>query len=46
MRMLDILPERVLEWVADPKGRGAKPPTIRYAMVVLSAIFTTALMTR
>ncbi len=43
MRMMDILPEHVREWVACMKAGGVKPPTIRYAMVVLSAIFTTAL---
>ena len=43
MRMIDILPEHVREWVAGMKAGGVKPPTIRYAMVVLSAIFTTAL---
>jgi hypothetical protein len=43
MRMIDILPEHVREWVADMKARGVTPHSIRYAMVVLSAIFTTAL---
>ena len=43
MRMIDILPEHVREWVAGLKRGGVKPPTIRYCLVVLSAIFTTAL---
>lgn len=43
MRMIDILPEHVREWVAAMKRGGVSAPTIRYAMVVLSAIFTTAL---
>ena len=43
MRMIDILPEHIREWVAEMKHGGVSPPTIRYAMVVLSAIFTTAL---
>src|ERR1039457_2953428 len=43
MRMIDILPEHVREWVAGMKSGGVTPHTIRYAMVVLSAIFTTAL---
>ena len=43
MRMMDILPEHVREWVASMKAGGVSPPTIRYAMVVLGAIFTTAL---
>jgi integrase len=43
MRMMDILPEHVREWVACMKAGGVSPPSIRYAMVVLGAIFTTAL---
>jgi integrase len=43
MRMIDILPEHVREWVAGMKAGGVTAHTIRYAMVVLSAIFTTAL---
>ena len=43
MRMIDILPEHVREWVTSLKRGGVKPPTIRYCFVVLSAIFTTAL---
>jgi hypothetical protein len=43
MRMIDILPEHVREWVAEMKRGGVSAQTIRYAMVVLSAIFTTAL---
>jgi hypothetical protein len=43
MRMIDILPEHVREWVAGLKAGGVKPPTIRSCFVVLSAVFTTAL---
>ena len=44
MRMVDILPGHVREWVGTLQGdRGARPPTIREAKVVLDAIFTTAL---
>lgn len=44
MRMVEILPSHVREWVADLQSSyGARPPTIREAKVVLSAIFTTAL---
>ena len=44
MRMVDILPGHVREWVGTLHGdRGARPPTIREAKVVLDAIFTTAL---
>jgi hypothetical protein len=41
-RMIDILPADVREWVAKLQVDGVKPPTIRYAMTVLSAMFTTA----
>jgi hypothetical protein len=43
MRMIDILPEHVREWVARLKVGGVKPPTIRQCFVLLSAVFTTAL---
>ncbi|QFG21575.1 tyrosine-type recombinase/integrase [Actinomadura sp. WMMB 499] len=43
MRMIDILPIDVREWVTHLQSEGVKPPTIRYCMTVLSAIFTTAL---
>ena len=43
MRMIDILPEHVREWVARLKAGGVKPPTIRQCFVLLSAVFTTAL---
>lgn len=42
-RMVDILPADVRSWVAKLQVDGVRPPTIRYAMTVLSAIFTTAL---
>jgi integrase len=42
-RMVDVLPADVREWVAKLQVGGVNPPTIRYAMTVLSAIFTTAL---
>jgi integrase len=43
MRMIDILPEHVREWITWLKENGVKPPTIKYNKIVLSAIFTTAL---
>ena len=43
MRMVEILPAHVREWVAKLAREGVKPQAIRYCMVVLSAIFTTAL---
>lgn len=42
-RMVDVLPADVREWIAKLQVGGVQPPTIRYAMTVLSAIFTTAL---
>ena len=44
MKMRDILPEQVREWVTWMKARGAKPRTIQYCKTsILNAIFTTAL---
>jgi integrase len=43
MRMVDILPEHVREWVTSMKAKGLAPASIAGAKVILSAIFTTAL---
>ena len=43
MRMVEILPAHVREWVRKLAADGVRPPTVKYCMVVLSAIFTTAL---
>jgi len=43
MRMVEILPAHVREWVTKLTREGVKPQAVRYCMVVLSAIFTTAL---
>ncbi|MFC0860957.1 tyrosine-type recombinase/integrase [Sphaerimonospora cavernae] len=43
LRMIDILPEHVRQWVATMKRNGISPVTIKSNMVILSAIFTTAL---
>ena len=43
MRMIDILPSHVREWVADRVKAGVSPATIRHNKIVLSAIFTTTL---
>jgi integrase len=43
MRMVEILPAHVREWVTKLKNQGVTAPVIKYCMVVLSAIFTTAL---
>jgi integrase len=41
--MVEILPSHIREWVTKLQQDGVGPPTIRYCMTVLSAIFTTAL---
>ena len=43
MRIADIMPIHVREWVSDLTNRGVTPATIRHQKIVLSAIFTTAL---
>ncbi len=43
MRMIDIMPEHVREWIATAKATGVQPVTIQKAKIILSAIFTTAL---
>lgn len=43
MRMVEILPGDVRQWVADLKRAGASPAVIRSCFAILSAIFTTAL---
>lgn len=43
MRMADILPIHVREWVVDLAARGVTPATIRHQKIILSAVFTTAL---
>jgi integrase len=42
MRMIDILPVHVREWVGRMGDRGAKPPTIRLCKSILDAVLTTA----
>jgi integrase len=43
MRMVEILPSHVREWVTELKGSGVTPATIKSLKNILSAIFTTAL---
>jgi len=43
MRISEILPAHVREWVTERVASGVSPATIRHAKIVLSAIFTTAL---
>jgi integrase len=43
MKMIEILPSHVREWIAGMVIDGVNPPTIRYCMTILSAVFTTAL---
>ncbi len=43
MRMVDILPMQVREWVTDLQAKKVSPASIRHCKQILSAIFTTAL---
>lgn len=43
MRMVDVLPEHVRDWIAKLKANGLAPGTIATTKTILSAIFTTAL---
>lgn len=43
MRMIDILPEHVRQWVARLGTNGVTPATIKHNIMILSAIFTTSL---
>lgn len=43
MRIGDILPIHVREWVVDLMAKNVSPATIRHQKIILSAIFTTAL---
>jgi integrase len=43
MRMAEILPSHVREWVTTLDRRGVHAPTIKFCKVILDAIFTTAL---
>jgi integrase len=43
MRMIDIMPEQVREWITALKATELSPASIAKAKVILSAIFTTAL---
>lgn len=43
MRMRDILPTHVREWVTELSAAGVSPAQIRHLKIILSAVFTTAL---
>jgi integrase len=43
MRMRDILPTHVREWVTELSASGVSPAQIRHLKIILSAVFTTAL---
>jgi integrase len=43
MRMAEVLPAHIREWVSGLTAAGVKPPTIDKCKVILSAVFTTAL---
>jgi integrase len=42
MRLVEILPVDVREWVTDLKNAGVSPTVIRSCFAILSAVFTTA----
>jgi integrase len=43
MRMADILPIHVRQWITELVNQGVTPASIRHQKIILSAIFTTAL---
>jgi len=43
MRMIEILPSHVREWVSELDRDGVSPSSVQYCVTILSAIFTTAL---
>ena len=43
MRMIDVLPEHIRDWIAGQKASGLSASTIAGNKTILSAIFTTAL---
>jgi integrase len=43
MRMIEVMPADVREWITHLKKESVSPHVIRYCMTILSAIFTTAL---
>ncbi len=43
MRMIDIMPEHIRDWITQQKASGLSPSTIAGNKTILSAIFTTAL---
>ena len=43
MRMRDILPIHVREWVTELGAAGVSPAQVRHLKIILSAVFTTAL---
>jgi integrase len=43
MRMIEVMPADVREWISDLQNEKVTPHVIRYCKTILSAIFTTAL---
>ena len=43
MRMIEVMPADVREWITHLKRENVSPHVIRYCMTILSAVFTTAL---
>jgi integrase len=46
LKMVEILPSDVREWIGKMQAEGARPPTIRQCKVILDAVLTTALNDR
>src|SRR5690242_13638276 len=42
MRLMDMLPSHLREWVAELQAAGVAPPTIQKCKVILDAVLTTA----
>jgi integrase len=43
MKMADIMPIHVREWITELVGQGMSPATIRHQKIILSAVFSSAL---
>ena len=46
LKMVEIMPSDVREWIVKMQAAGARPPTIRQCKVILDAVLTTALNDR
>jgi hypothetical protein len=46
LKMVEIMPSDVREWIVKMQAAGARSPTIRQCKVILDAVLTTALNDR